>query len=160
MSFLNRSWNIQDIMNAETQRAEKASYSTIEFLGKQYELKPESLSDKLRNSLRRSQVNTYYVIFKFKVTSDTGHTHKVYIRTLPKADLNGPVQIFCDCNDFKYRCAYTLQNHNALFRSTKTDVQLGEANTTATKRQSKTIHCKHAFAALQELTNNFNSYLG
>ena len=95
-------WSIQDLLVTESKRAQKAGSCKVEFVGKQYELKPETLSDKLRSLLRRPQVNTYYVVFKFKVTSDTGHTHNVIIRTLPKSDTSGPVQVWCDCKDFMY----------------------------------------------------------
>lgn len=159
MGIFTRTWTISDIMSASGDRPQKAGACSVEFVGKQYELKPETLPDKLKSLLRRSQVHTYYIIFKFKVTSETGHTHNVLIRTLPKADMGGPVQIYCDCNDFKYRCAYGLQQHGALYRSPKTDTKLGEAITTAPKRSGSTL-CKHALAAITELTSNFNAYLG
>jgi hypothetical protein len=153
-------WSIQDLLVTESKRAQKAGACKVEFVGKQYELKPETVSDKLRSLLRRPLVNTYYVVFKFKVTSDTGHTHEVIIRTLPKSDTSGPVQVWCDCKDFMYRSAYELQKHGALYRSVKTDTKLGEAINTAPTRQSTSVLCKHSHAALQDLLSNFSYYLG
>lgn len=141
-------------------RGGRAGSCTVQFLGKQYILGTETLSDKLKNALRRTQVGTYYIVFKFQVISDTGHTHKVYIQTLPVADLSGPAKVYCDCNDFKFRCAYVLEQHGSLLRSPKTDSKLGEAITTAPKRASGTCLCKHAIAAIQELLKNPNLYLG
>jgi len=151
---------IQDLLGADPGRQAKASGCKVEFLGKRYELKPETLPDHLKNSLRRSQVNTYYIVFKFKVTSDTGHTHQVIIRTYPRADLSGPVQVYCDCQDFKFRCAYQMNSSGALFRSSGTDVKLGEAIMTPPKKKGSIVLCKHALAALQELNLNKSIYLG
>lgn len=153
-------WKLGDLGTATGDRPIKAGSCTVEFQGKQYELKTETLHDKLKSILRRSHVNTYYVIFKFKVTSDTGHSHLVYIRTLPQLDPNGPAQVYCDCPDFKYRSAYGLQRHGSLFRSAKTDAKLGESITVAPKNKSgTTVLCKHALAAVQDLYSNFNTYI-
>ena len=151
---------LNDMISSDPGRNQKAGACTVQFLGKQYILGTETLSDKLRNTLKRSQVNTYYIVFKFLVTSETGHTHKVYIQTLPVSDLSGPAKVYCDCNDFKFRCAYTLEQNGALLRAPKTEAKLGEAITTAPKRQSGTLLCKHAIAAIQELLRNPNQYLG
>ena len=158
--FGGRDWTIQDIASASGARPEKAGWCQVQFLGKRYELKRESLSDRLRGILRRSHVNTYYVIFRFQVTSETGHTRKIWIRTLPTPNPGNPVQIYCDCPDFKYRSAYSLQKHGALYRSARTDAKLGEAITVAPRRQSTTVLCKHALAAVQDLMSNFQRYLG
>jgi len=160
MGILGKSWGLSDMLASDPARGARASACTVQFLGKQYILGSETLPDKLRNTLKRSQVGTYYIIFKFQVTSETGHTHKVYIQTLPVADLSGPAKVYCDCNDFKFRCAYVLEQHGSLLRSPRTDSKLGEAVTTAPKSQSGTALCKHALAAVQELLRNPNLYLG
>lgn len=160
MGIFGKSWGLSDMLASDPGRGGRAGSCTVQFLGKQYILGTETLSDKLKNALRRTQVGTYYIVFKFQVISDTGHTHKVYIQTLPVADLSGPAKVYCDCNDFKFRCAYVLEQHGSLLRSPKTDSKLGEAITTAPKRASGTCLCKHAIAAIQELLKNPNLYLG
>ena len=148
------------MMNTDPGRGQRASACTVQFLGKQYILSTETLPDRLRNTLKRSQVGTYYIVFKFQVTSPNGHTHKVYIQTLPVADLSGPAKVYCDCNDFKFRCAYALEQAGGLLRNPKSDGKLGEAITTAPKSPTGTILCKHALAAINELTRNASMYLG
>ena len=160
MGILGKSWGLSDMLASDPSRGAKANACTVQFLGKQYILSSETLPDNLRNTLKRSQVGTYYIVFKFLVTSETGHTHKVYIQTLPVADLSGPAKVYCDCNDFKFRCAYVLGQHGSLLRSPKTDSKLGEAVTTAPKSLSGTALCKHALAAVQELLRNPNLYIG
>jgi hypothetical protein len=154
------SLGINDLLGSDEGRMTKASGCKVEFQGKRYELKPETLPDNLKNTLRRATVNTYYIVFKFTVISDTGHKHQVIIRTLPKSDLSGPVQVFCDCQDFKFRCAYELNSNQALFRSPTTDAKLGESITTPPKKPGQLSLCKHVLAAVTELTNNLSYYLG
>lgn len=160
MGIIKKSLGLSDMLSSDPARGARAGACTVQFLGKQYILGTETLPDKLRNALRRTQIGTYYIVFKFQVTSETGHSHKVYIQTLPVADLSGPAKVYCDCNDFKFRCAYTLEQNGSLLRSPKTDAKLGEAITTAPKSSSGTLLCKHALAAVQELLRNSNLYLG
>ena len=65
----------------------------------------------------------------------------------------------CDCKDFMYRSAYELNRRHSLFLNDKTTASLGSALTIAPKRQSGSLLCKHAYAALQWLINNYSIVL-
>ena len=61
------------------------------------------------------------------------------------------------CKDFQFRSAYVLNKHKSLFRSESTEARLGRAITEAPKKgHSTSLLCKHAFAALSYLQNNYS----
>ena len=109
-------------------------------------------------------MNVYYVIFQFNVISDTGHSYKVFIRTL--ADFNGSefmknkIQVYCGCQDFKYRSAYILNKKNGLFINDRIKINLGAALTEKPKSKTQTTYlCKHSYAAIQWLVSNYSNLI-
>lgn len=165
-NVFNRDWTIQDLMNVEAGRAQRASGCMVNFETIYHELKQETILEKFKRffTRRKDQMNVYYVIFKFKVTSDTGNTYNVFIRTL--ADpmnseyMNNRVQIYCGCPDFMYRSAWSLNNHNALFRTSKINSLLGAAIQDAPSGKAKpSVLCKHAYAALNFFVSNYKSLM-
>ena len=163
-NIFNRKWTISDIMSADASRQQKSAGCSVMPLDTQIELVREGILDKFKRFFTRNKavMNVMWVIFKFSVTSDTGHNHEIIIRTQfdPNGNLytNNFVQIYCSCPDFKFKSAWQLGQHSALFRSDRTELKLGPAITNSPRRPSVTILCKHAFAAVNYLVNNY-SYL-
>lgn len=157
-----KQYTIGELMNIDSTRQGKASACQVNMDETFHELQRENLLDKFKAFFTKTSVPVYYVTFKFSVTSAIGHTHVVYIRTNPDFSLknwsNNKVQIYCDCADFKYRSAYTLEKHNSLFKTSKIQSALGQALSDAPKRGT-TLLCKHSFAALSWLMNNWSGIM-
>ena len=162
-NLLTRSYSISDLMSIDSGRQERASSCNVRLVDTYHEIQKESILEKFKRMFFRDKsiMNVHYVIFKFKVVSGSGNEHTVIIRTHPDyagtEGLNNKVQIFCTCKDFQFRSAYVLNQHKSLFRSDATEARLGRAMTEAPKAKSSTsLLCKHAFAALSYLNNNYN----
>lgn len=164
-SLIGSQYTMGELMNIDSTRQEKAGYCSVNLVKTFHELKEESVFDKFRSALLgKTQVKTYYVIFKLKVTSDSGKSYTVIIKTNPDFDLNkwsnNKVKIFCDCPDFKYRSAYLLNKRNSLFSNEKVKTLLGQSLSDAPKSKTKTtLLCKHSYAALQWLINNYSNIM-
>jgi hypothetical protein len=162
-----KQWTIGDIMSIDGGRQSRAAGCSVSLVATYHELRKETILEKFKRffTRRRDLLNAYYVIFKFQVISETGHSYTVVIRTQPDFNMSeymsNTVQIFCSCPDFMYRSAWTLNQHGALFRSTGTDADLGSAiqNAPAGKRGTSTL-CKHAYAALNYLVQNYSYLMG
>lgn len=164
-SLVGGQYTMGELMNIDSGRQERAGMCSVTLERTYHEIKKETVLDKFRSALLgKTLVNTYYVIFKFKVTSGSGKSYTVIIKTSPDFDLqnwtDNKVQIYCNCPDFKYRSAYTLGRRNSLFLSDKIKTSLGEALSEAPKSKTKTsLLCKHSFAALQWLVSNYSSVM-
>lgn len=158
-------YTIGELMNIDSGRQQKAAGCIPEFIKTYHELKPETLFDKFRSLFApgRATVNSYYLIFKFIVTSETGSKQEVLIRTNPDFDLtkwqSNKVKIYCSCPDFKYRSAYILDKRGSLFKNDRINVSLGAATSISPKKLQTTLLCKHAFSALQWLVQNYQSVM-
>lgn len=156
---------IGDLMKVDAGRQYKAQYCQVKLLKIYHELKSETLAEKIKQFFfGKSHINTYYLIFKLAVISETGKTHTVFIRTNPDYNvskvLQNEVQIYCDCSDFKYRAAYELNKKKALFLTDRIKLELGEALTNAPKTKTMTTYlCKHAYAAIQWLVSNYSNLM-
>lgn len=162
-NLLTKSYSISDLMAIDSGRQERAAGCSVVLTDTYHEIQRESILEKFKRLFFRDKsiMNVHYVIFKFKVISGTGNEHTVIIRTHPDYSgtegLNNRVQIFCTCKDFQFRSAYILNQHKSLFRSDATEAKLGRAMTEAPKAKSTTsLLCKHAYAALSYLNNNYN----
>ena len=164
-SLFNRPYTIGELMNIDASRQDRAGRCIVELEKTYHELKKETILDKFRSFFNgNSLINIYYVIFKLKVTSDTGTKHTVFIKLNPDFNLqnwsNNRIKIYCDCSDFKYRSAYKLQQHNSLFLNDKLKIQLGSSITDSPKNKSKiTLLCKHSFAAVNWLISNYRALM-
>lgn len=150
-------------MNIDSARQGKASACSVNLVKIYHELKQESLVDKFRAFFTgKTSVAMYYLTFKFSVTSGTGNTYTVLIRTNPDFSLkswtSGKVKIYCSCADFKYRSAYKLNKHGSLFKTPSIESSLGMALSDQPKRGT-TLLCKHSFAALQWLVMNWSNVM-
>lgn len=161
-NIFNKRWTISDIMNVDADRQQKASSCSVHYVKNDVELVTEGIVDKFKRFFTRNKsvMNVMYVIFEFQVSSDTGHSYKVQVRTQYDPDsillYQNSVQIYCECADFKFKSAWQLGQHKALFRSDRTELELGPAITNAPKRKPGTTLCKHSYAAIMFLTNNYN----
>lgn len=164
-NIFNKKWTISDIYNTDYSRQMKSSSCYASFTEVFCELKRESIVDKFKRFFVRNKqiMNLLYVIFKFSVTSDSGHTYNVYIRTQYDPEMRlymrNEVEIYCECHDFKFNSAWTLNQHSALFKSERSVLNLGVAITNAPKKKKGTILCKHAYAALTTFVQSYSSYM-
>lgn len=131
-----------------------------------HELRQEGIIEKFKKffTRRKDLMNVYYVIFEFNVTSDTGHSYKVFIRTL--ADFGGSeymknkIQIYCGCQDFKFRSAWLLNKHEALFKTTKTSALLGQSITDSPSNNTRMSGlCKHSMAAVNYFISHYQQLM-
>jgi hypothetical protein len=156
---------IGDLMSVDASRQYKAQFCVVSLEKVYHEIKKETIPEKIKSFfLGRSNVSAYYLIFKLKVTSDSGKVHKVYIRTNPEYDpsrvLSNRVEIYCDCFDFKYRAAYILNQKKALFLNNRIKLELGSALTDKPKTTTMTTYlCKHAYAGIQWLVSNYSNIM-
>lgn len=154
-----------DLMSVDAGRQYKAQYCSVKLVKVYHEIKNESIPEKIRSFfLGKTNVNTYYLIFKLLVMSESGKTHTVFIRTDPEYDttqvLENKVQIYCDCPDFKFRSAYILNQKKALFLNDRIKLELGAALTDKPKAKTTTTTlCKHAYAGIQWLISNYPSLI-
>lgn len=159
-------WTLSDITRVDQGRIQKSSGCQVYLQGTYMDIEREKILDKWKRFFLRSKavMNTLYVIFKFNVVSETGHSYTIYIRTQydPKGVLGmgNTVQIYCPCPDFKFKSAFTLSQHRALFRNSRIDLDLGPATSNAPKRKPQTTLCKHAYSAVMDLARNYTSYMG
>ncbi len=165
MAIFGKQYTIGDVMNIDKGRQERADSCSTNLVQTYHELKEETLLDKLREKfLGKTLIRKYFVIFKFEVTSDKGHKHTVFIRVSPDFDLTkwktNKVKIYCDCADFKYRSAYVLNEHDALFLTSKLQTELGPAVKDAPRgKHSTSLLCKHSYAALNYLVQNYTNIM-
>lgn len=159
-----KKYTLGDLMMIDSGRQERASSCQVILEKTYHELKKATILDKFKSLFKSSAglINSYYVIFKFRVISGSGGTHKVIIKTCPDFDLNdwenNRAWIYCDCPDFKYRSAYILNQHNSLFLTDKIKIALGQAMTDKPKGGTSLL-CKHSFAAVRYLISNYSSIM-
>lgn len=152
-------------MNIDIGRQDKASLCRVSLEKIYHEAVEESIPVGLQKKLKsESTILVYYVIFKFKVVSDTGTTNTVLIRIQPDYDLkvfmNSEIQIYCSCVDFMYRACWILNQRNSLVRSTEIDAKISKAISNAPlKKTATTLLCKHSYAALIYLVNNYSKLM-
>lgn len=152
---------IGELLNIDEVRQAKAYGCSVQLVGTYHELKREGIIDKFKSFfLGKPNLLMYYIIFKLKVTSESGHQHTVILRLDPDFDLtkmmSNRIQVFCTCPDFMYRSAWSLNRKKALFTNDRVKLELGEALSTAPKAKAKlSIICKHTFAAINWLLNNY-----
>lgn len=111
-------------------------------------------------SARRKTINMHYITFFFDVKSASGSTYRSILKLHPDFNLSkvnsNPCQIYCSCNDFKYRSAYNLHQMDGLYHNLGIDAKLGAALTTAPKMKTQTSTlCKHAYAVVQHVMGNY-----
>ena len=130
-----------------------------------FTIKEESLSGKVKKLFTgKDSVKVFYITLKLAVTGDTGNPHIVFIQLEPDFSMknweNNKVRIYCDCADFKYRSAYLLDKRDSIFANDGIKIALGQAISEAPKgKRGVTLLCKHSFAALTWLMNNYTNLM-
>lgn len=163
LDIFKKPYTLGELMNIDQGRQQRSQYCNVQLSETFHELKKEGLLDKFRSRLLgQPSIPAYYIIFKFLVSSGPGHEHTVFIRVAPDFDLqnytNSRVQIYCSCEDFKYRSAYMLERRGSLFSNNRIDLDLGPAKTDAPRRQGSLL-CKHAYAAVNYFINNYQGIM-
>lgn len=161
--FGGKRYTIGELMSIDQGRQQKAEYCNVELIDSYFSLREETIAQKIKAQLiSNNRIKVFYITFKLRVTSDTGHAHTVLLQIDPDFSLknwsSNKVRVFCDCNDFKFRSAYILNRRNSLFSNDNVKLALGQALTDAPKSSNgtrTTLLCKHAFAALTWLVNNY-----
>jgi hypothetical protein len=91
------------------------------------------------------------------------NVHRVIIKVPVHIDekklLKQKVEIYCDCADFMYRCAYELGKHHNLFLNNRTRTALGVAINTKPTKVKTSPACKHVYHAISDLVKNYKKYL-
>ena len=158
-------WTLSDITKVDQGRQQKAGGCQVYLQNTYLDLEKEKILDKFKRFFIRNKatMNTLYVIFNFKVISETGHSYDILLRTQYDPNgvlgMNNTVQIYCPCPDFKFKSAWTLSQHKSLFRNSRIDLSLGPATTNAPKKQPQTTLCKHAYSVVMELAKNYSIYM-
>lgn len=167
ISFFNKSWTIGEIYKTSQERQFKSNACSVTFLGVSRSIEKVPIVDRWKSLFFRNKamMNMLFLVFDFNVMSnESGKSYPVKIKVLydPYGNLvlDGKIQIYCGCPDFKFGSAYELNNHNSLFRSDKTDIELGPAITTSPKkRKNSGILCKHSYAALSYFIGNYQKLM-
>ena len=151
-------------MKTDPGRQGKAGECSVELVKTFHELKQKSLLDRFKSLFGgKAVVKSYYVIFKFIVTSTSGKPYTVFIRTNPDFDLlnweDNDCKIYCGCPDFKFRCAYWLYQANSLFVNSRIRLELGQSITDKPKKAAGLSLCKHSIAALSWLITNYSNVM-
>ena len=107
----------------------------------------------------RGKPNVVNNLLKFSCTNvSNDHKYTVYFKIQPQNNysklLSSKVEIFCSCNDFKYRSAYRLNKENNLFRVPAIEKYLGIALTVKPTQVQTTPVCKHIYAVSGWLSKN------
>ena len=159
-----KKYTIGELMNIDKGRQERSINCTVKLVDSFLTLKEESLSQKFKNLFNKNNIKVCYLTLKLAVTGNTGNTHTVFIQIDPdfsaKSWSGNSVKIYCDCNDFKYRSAFILNKRDSLFANERLKIALGQALADApTGKRGTTLLCKHAFAALTWLMNNYENIM-
>lgn len=162
-NIFNRTLTLNDLIQIDQGRMERSQYVDVTLEKVYHRVRKESLWDKVKAFFKRDKVNInmYYVILKFIVSSNSGNKYTVLIEFQPNSNvyqlMNSKVRVYCDCPSFKFQSAYTLNRHGNLYRSAKTDVELGQALTDPPGPKTKvSMICKHVYACVSWLNNNLN----
>lgn len=98
-----------------------------------------------------------YKVLRFKV-GDYSVFIEVSDKETKKSFLDSEVKLMCTCADFKYRSAYGLNKSGNLFRNKDINEHLGVALTDAPTIDTTHI-CKHVYATINELNQNYTTYV-
>lgn len=162
--FGKSSLTLSELANVDEGRQERSQVLEVKLDTIYHRVKKESIWDRIRSFFKRNktEMNQYYSILKFKVSSPSGNDYVVLIEFQPSPNmnqiLNNKVRVFCTCPSFKFQSAYYLNKRGNLFRSTKTDVELGKALTDEPDKKKTKVSpsCKHVYACIQWMTNNMS----
>lgn len=165
--FSQSPYTLQELVNVDKGRQERSQLLNVSLDKIYHRVKVETLWDRIKNLFKRnnSTINMYYTILKFKVDSPSGNTYTVLVEFQPNFNIGylmrNKVRVYCSCPSFMYQSAYLLNRRGNLYRSSKTDILLGESLTVAPDaRKTKTSPCcKHVFACIGWINTNLDYIL-
>ena len=163
-NIFGRRYTIGELMNIDQGRQGRASSCSVSLVGTFFTVKEESIASKFISFFTGNSLKVCYLTLKLRVSSDTGNTHYVLIQLEPDFTnsnwMGNLVRVYCVCNDFKYRSAYLLGKRDSLFANDWTRLNLGAAlNDAPTGKRGTTLLCKHVFAALLWVQNNYRNIM-
>jgi len=152
MAWWNKTLTIADLLDIDKGRINRSKDLKVEYIKTENIIRKMSLLDKIFRIFKRGPKLIYYKIVRYKVISNSGNSYTVLIKINPGFDikqfLKNKVEVFCTCDDFKYRAAYELNKTDNLVKIKATLEHLGIAVTKAPTRVATTPICKHIFAVL------------
>lgn len=157
-------YTIGELMKIDQGRQDRSKACQVSLVDTFYSLKEETPLAKFRNLFAKNTLKVFYITLKFRVNSDTGNSHFVFIQIDPDFSMtdweSNQVKIYCDCADFMYRSAYLLDKRDSIFINPRIKSHLGAALTDAPKgKKGISLLCKHSFAALSWLRDNYQNIM-
>lgn len=161
---LGRQLTLGDLMNIDEGRMRRSLGCTVIQSKVYHEVRQENISSKIKSwFFGKSYIPVHYIIIKVSVKSDSGKIHEVIVRMDPDYNLNNwmnnRVKVYCDCSDFKYRSAYLLGKSNSLFLNDRIKIALGAAVTDSPRSSNVSTLCKHSFAAISWILDNYQTLM-
>lgn len=162
MKLFNRQLKIKDLLDIDRDRVNRSQGMKVKLVWQYNLVQDVDWLGKLLNIFRHKSYKEFYKVFKYEVKSTSGNTYTVFIKVSPSFSvnkfLNNKVQVFCTCDDFKYRAAYELNKHDNLFLIPATEEFLGyKALNIAPTKVSTTPICKHIYAVINDFKSNLKS---
>lgn len=156
---------LSDLMsNTDQQRQQKASGCSVVLVDTFHTIEDKPISEEFKSYFaNKTTLMTYYITFKFEVTSAGSKTpHKVFIQLNPDFDLKywegNKCRIACDCEDFKYHSVYYIKQYDSLFETDRLKIIYAQSLTQPPKSTTSLL-CKHGIAALNYLVNNYQNLM-
>lgn len=152
---------LEELTVVDEARAAKASACKVVLAKTHHTVATPVTTD--TNKKRKSTIKKYFITLVFQVTSDSKTRHKVYIQLNPDFSLKNwkknTVKVACDCSDFIYRAVYILNQNGALFVNDRLLGKYSTALKTAPKKEPECLVCKHVYAAILYLINNYKAIM-
>lgn len=153
-------FTVSDLLTIDFDRKTKSGAQIVKLTNTYNIVKKDSIIGKLLKLINKSEVVTYYKVFKFRVESNSGNVYTALVRISPNFDkirfLNNKIQVYCTCPDFKYRAAYYLNRYDNLYLNKAIKSELGIALTKKPTVVTTTNLCKHLYAVLHYMQLNIN----
>jgi len=164
----NRSLTLADLMKINSERVARSSDIKItkvsEYLVSKKPSFLGSLFKKFRDLFSKKPYEVLYKVLRYEVVNTKNSDKHVCIIKVPmhvdrQKLLKQKVEVYCDCADFMYRCAWVLNDHDNLFLNSSTKKNLGMAINTKPTKVSTSVACKHLYRCIEDLIDNYQDYL-
>jgi len=155
--------SISELMRIDFGRIERSGNLGIKLDSINYVQRTLTITQKILKFFSGGTAKFLYTIIKYKIYSDSGEIYSVLIETTPSFDSTrfrkNKIKIVCNCADFKYRVAYGLNLHNALYYNDNIlKVLTKEAITIPPTKVTTSNLCKHCYRAILDLERNHSKY--
>lgn len=162
MRLFYRQLKIKDLLDIDKDRIKRSSGMIVKHIYTYNILQESTMLGRLLNMFKSKPHKEFYKVFRYEVKSTSGNTYVVFIKVSPSFSstkfMNNKIQVFCTCDDFKYRAAYNLNLYGNLFLIPATEKHLGDKPLKiAPKEVSTTPICKHIYAVMNNFKSNIKS---